>query len=308
MARSKIALAALLGLSVLVAATAGAAIEWPARPVSIVVGATPGGGQDAAARLYGKYLQKYLGKPFPVVNMAGGGNTIASENVRSAQPDGYTMLLINENILSNKIAGTSEYAHEAFAFGGIGLVSKSVGMFSLTEKYKTFDEVIAAAKANPDTVINGTEIGTTTHQQIKAMEKQLGIQFQVVDVGTVGARLSALLGGHIDLAIMPLGNCKDYVATGDFTPLVMLNDDRVEKYKDYPIITDFGANVVSVKFFALFLPKDTDAEIVATLRNTVQKITQDPDFIKEAEAMDYVIQYHDAREYLDKAYTVMANY
>ncbi len=284
------------------------ASDWPERPVSLVVGAGPGGGQDAAARLYGKYLQKYLGKPFPVVNMAGGSNTIALEHVRTAKPDGYTALVIHENMLTIKLTKKAEYSYEAFEFGGLALVSKSVGLFANSEKYQSFDQVIEASKANPASVIVGTEIGLTTHLQLMAIEKQLGIKLQIVDGGSVGARIGALLGGHMDLTIMPLGNCKDYVKTGDFIPLVMLNNDRVEAFKQYPIMSDYGFNVPSVKFFGLFFPKDTSQEILSTFRTALKKIAADPDFIKEAASLDCIVEYHDSTDYLDQAYTVMENY
>lgn len=279
--------------------------NWPARAVSVVVGASPGGGTDAAARLYAKYLQKYLGKSFPVVNMAGGGASIASNHVLKSAADGYTVLVINENIQANKLVGVTDYSYEAFDFGGLALVSKSVALLTTPDKFKSLREVIDKAKAEPGSIITGTEMGGATHQLLIKFEKALGISLQIVDGGSVGVRIGSLLGGHLDLTVMPLGNCKDYVATGDFLPLVMFNGERVEKFKDYPAITEFGADVITMKFFGLFFNKGTDPAIVAKMRAAVKRMSEDPEFIAEADKMDCIVEYHDSQEYLAKVYDVL---
>lgn len=282
--------------------------DWPTRAVSIIVGANPGGGQDAAGRLYAKYLQEYLGQSFPIVNVNGAGSSIAAKQVLDAKADGQTILLMNENIVSNQLSGVSDFSYEAFDFAGIGLISQSVGIFSHSDRFQTFDQVIEEALANPGTVITGTEIGGTSHQQLQAIMRELGVDLQIVDGGAVGDRISSLMGGHIDISIMPMGNVKDYVATGDFVPLVLLNEERVEPYMDIPVITEFDADVISYKFFGMFFNKGTNPAIVAKLSETLKEISEDPEFIAEAEALDCVPTYISELDYLADVYSIMENY
>lgn len=88
---------------------AEAEISWPENPIQIIVGANAGGGIDTAARLIAKYMEKELGQPMVVSNVAGGAGSIASNQVKDSKADGYTMLVCHEALLTNKISGVTEF-------------------------------------------------------------------------------------------------------------------------------------------------------------------------------------------------------
>jgi len=99
-----------LGLSALAPIGSASALDYPARPVRFVVGYPPGGATDILARLIGQRLSEKLGQQFVVENKPGAGNNIGTEAVINAEPDGYTILLINPaNYINASLYGNLKF-------------------------------------------------------------------------------------------------------------------------------------------------------------------------------------------------------
>jgi tripartite-type tricarboxylate transporter receptor subunit TctC len=249
-----------------------------------------------------------LGQPFTVVNVTGGANSFAATQVKDSKNDGYTMLCIHEQILVNKQTGIMDFSYEAFEMGGIGMVSKSMTLITNGDKFKNMDELIAYAKKHPGEVIAATEWGGTTHQALLSVQKCSDIELQLVDAGTVSERTAALVGGHIDLAISPLGTVKDYITTGKFISLLMFNNKRIEPYMDIPIVSEYGIDYVFNKFFSLWFSKGTDTAIVQKTHDTLKTICNDSEFIAEVKAMDLMIEYNVDVKSLQEEYDRLTDY
>ena len=268
---------------------------WPERAVSIVVGANPGGGQDSMARLYAKYLTEAAGQAFNVVNVTGGNGSIASTQVKDADPDGYNMLLMHEALINNQVIGMVDYGADAFEFVGIDTLSRSVGLVCNGNHFKNMDELAEYAKANPGAVVAATEWGGTTYQALLSLAEGLGIEISIVDGGSVGERISGIVGGIYDMTVTPLGNVTDYIANGSMIPILMFNDEVYDAYKDIPIGSDYNIDYVFDKFFALYFPKGTDQNIVLKCRAMLKEISQNPEFQEAVGKLDFVV----ADEYMD---------
>jgi tripartite-type tricarboxylate transporter receptor subunit TctC len=265
------------------------AANWPEMPIQIMVGANAGGGIDTAARLMGKYLEKELGKPVVVSNMAGGAGSIAANKVKDSRPDGYTMLVCHEALLTNKIAGITEFDNDAFENGGIAL--KVYTTCLLSKKYKTFDEMINDSLANPGKVKFGTEAATNDTHIIAMMQKNLGTEIQIVDSGAISNQIASMMGGHIDFMKAPIGLAKDYVKTGEFNVLGFFNEKRNSSYPEVPTLAEKGVNFVVDKFFYCGFPEGTPQAIIDTFSSALQRVSQNPDFIAEANKLDYSVDY-----------------
>ncbi|PNV60235.1 tripartite tricarboxylate transporter substrate binding protein [Clostridium sp. chh4-2] len=282
---------------------------WPERAVSIIVGANPGGGQDASARLYAKYLSKYTGQAFTVTNISGGSGSIASSQAKDSKPDGYTILMSHEALENNKASGTVDFDYTSFDIGGIALTSKSQALITNGKKFKTMDEMIEYAKANPGSIIAGTEWGGSSHQNLLSVEQCLGIDLDIVDGGAVGERTAAMAGGHMDLQVASIGNVADYIKTGEFTALIMFNDSVIDTYSEYPCSTDYGIDYVYDKFYGLFFPKGTDPAILAKCHGLLEQMAADPEFIAEAQALELVPGIiEDEETYLDNTLAHLIEY
>lgn len=264
-------------------------VSWPENPVQIIVGANAGGGIDTAARLIAKYMERELGQPFVVSNVAGGAGSIAANQVKDAKPDGYTMLVCHEALLTNKISGVTEFDDDAFASGGIPF--KVYTTCLLSKKYSTFDELVEAAKTNPGTIKFGTELATNDTAIVAMIEDQYDVQYQLVDAGAVSDQIAAMMGDHIDYMKAPVGLVKDYVASGDFHILAFFNEERNPDYPDVPTMRELGVDFVVDKFFFCGFPKDTDPAIIQTFASALERVCENPDFQTDAKNVEYAVEY-----------------
>lgn len=264
-------------------------IAWPENPVQIVVGANAGGGIDTAARLIAKYMEKYLGQSFVVTNTSGGAGSIAANDVKNAKADGYTFLVAHEAILTNKIAGTTDFDYDGFDCGGIPLQVYTTCL--LSKKYSSVSELVEAAKANPGAVKFGTELATNDTAIIAMMEEEFDVSFQLVDAGAVSDQIASMMGDHIDFMKAPVGLAKDYVASGDFHILAFFNEERNPDYPEVPTMAEEGVDFVVDKFFGCFFPPGTDPAIIDKFSSTLEQICQDPDFQADAADVMYAVDY-----------------
>ncbi len=282
---------------------------WPEGPVQIIVGANAGGGIDTAARLIGKYMEKYLGQSFVVTNTSGGAGSIAANDVKNAKPDGYTFLVAHEAILTNKISGTTDFDYDGFACGGAPFQVYTTCL--LSKKYTSVQELIDAAKASPGTIKFGTELATNDTAIIAMMEEKEDISFQLVDAGAVSDQIASMMGDHIDFMKAPVGLAKDYVASGDFHILAFFNEERNPDYPEVPTMKEEGIDFVVDKFFGCFFPKDTDPAIIEKFSATMEQICQDPEFQKDAEDVMYAVDYispDDMPAYFENCKTRLVEY
>jgi tripartite-type tricarboxylate transporter receptor subunit TctC len=282
-------LVSLICLAITATSFGASKTDWPKKPIQIIVGANPGGGIDTAARLMGKYLEKELGQVIVVSNIAGGAGSVAARQVKGSKPDGYTMLVCHEALLSNKIAGTTDFDNDGFEAGGIAL--KVYTTCLLSKKYTGFDKLVKAAKDNPGKVKFGTEIATNDTAIIAMMEKKLNLKYQIVDTGAVSDQIASMMGDHIDFMKAPVGLVKDYVASGQFHILGFFNESRNKAYPKVPTMKQLGIDFVVDKFFFCAFPPKTDKAIVKKFATALKKVAKNPNFIKDATKIDYAVSY-----------------
>ena len=268
---------------------AAAETDWPGRPIQIIVGANPGGGIDTAARLMGKYLEEELGATIVVSNVAGGAGSIAARQVKDSRPDGYTMLVCHEAILTNKISNITEFDYDSFELGGIAL--KVYTTCLLSRKYKTFDELLDAAERDPGRVRFGTEIATNDPAIIYMIEDEFDVSIQIIDSGAVSDQIALMMGDHIDFMKAPVGLASDYIATGEFHILGFFNEERYEKYPDVPTMRELGIDFIVDKFFLCAFPPGTNQAIIDKFNNALRVVSEKPGFIADADNVDYTVEF-----------------
>jgi tripartite-type tricarboxylate transporter receptor subunit TctC len=279
-------LSALVGMGVLAAqstAFAADAVNWPTRPVQVVVIANPGGDTDFNARMMAKYFNKITGKNMVVTNVAGGGGTLAAEQVKGAAADGNTILFTHTGqLIVNEVAGLSDDSFEAFDIACIAGVDKgAIFVSSESAGVKSLQALIDKAKANPNSVSYGTEMGSFSHIQGLMFEQLAGVKLKMVDAGTVSEKVVALLGGRIDLGAISYGSVQDYVTGGQMFALGQPNSERNALLGDVPTFKEQGVDFTIDKPYVVAFPKGTDPAIVAKMAGIMQQITEMPEYADE---------------------------
>lgn len=277
-------------VTAVMAMTAGSVLaadasKWPTRAVQVVVPANAGGDTDFNARMMAKYFTEVTGKPMVVTNMAGGGGTLAAEHVKGSRNDGNTILFTHTGqLVVNEVAGLSEDSFDAFDIACIAGVDKAaVFVAGQSSKLKTLNDLIERAKAKPNTITYGTEMGSYSHVQALMFEDLAGVKLRMVDSGTVSEKVVALLGGRIDLAAISYGSVQDYVTSDAMYAIAQPNDERNPLIDKVPTFKEQGVDFVMDKPYVVAFPKGTDPAIVAKMADVMKQISENASYAKELE-------------------------
>jgi tripartite-type tricarboxylate transporter receptor subunit TctC len=250
-----------------------AALDYPNRPVRLVVGYTAGSAPDIAGRLIAQSLSDRLGQQFVVEDKPGGGTNISTEAVVRAAPDGYTLLLIaTPNTLSNLL-------HENLDFdfvrdiAPVAYVGATPFVMVVTPSLpaKTVAEFIAYAKANPGKInmaSNGT--GNLTHISGELFKMMAGVDlFHVPYHGELEAQAD-LLSGRADVMFDPIISCLGHIKTGKLRALAVTTPHRVDSLPEIPPVSDTVPGYQVTGGLGLGAPRDTPPAIVDTLNRAVR--------------------------------------
>src|SRR5215213_5869220 len=214
---------------------------YPSRPVRIVVGFPPGGPTDIVARLTGQYLSERLGQQFVIENRPGAGGNIATEAVVRAEPDGYTLLLINA---ANAISATL-YANLNFIFAkDVAPVAGVVRVPNVMEvnpsvPAKTVPEFVGYAKANPGKINMAGVNGTTLQLAGELFKMMAGIDMVHVPYRGAAPAVTDLLGGQAQVMFDNLSSSVEHIRAGKLRALAVTTATRSKALPDVPTIGEF---------------------------------------------------------------------
>lgn len=261
-------------------ATAAVAQEYPTKPVRIIVPYGPGG-VDLQVRAMAPTLTRILGQQVVIENREGGGAVIGTNAVKSAAPDGYTILFTGTSALAvvphmRKSAG---YTLDDFAPIGNATGTPLVVAVRADAPYKTVKELVAYAKANPGKINMGTAgPGTSTHMAGEAFQVAAGIEFTHIPFKGVGAATQGILGGNSDIVFGLPGVMLPHVASGKLRILASMGPKRSEIVPDVPTLVESGYDVVEVTRFGFFAPRNTPPAVQQKLVDAVAQAARDPEF------------------------------
>jgi tripartite-type tricarboxylate transporter receptor subunit TctC len=247
-----------------------AALDYPTRPITIIVPFPAGGPVDTLARLLSEPMRLALGQPLVVENVGGAGGSIAVARVARAEPDGYTMILGNWTSL----VGTPAVYPVSFDvkndFAAVALLAFSplmlVGRKSLPAN--NVQELIAWLKTNPGKATSGT-IGVGSPSQVGAIyfQKLTGTQIQLVPYRGAAPALTDLLAGQIDLRMgAEASQMLPYLKSDSVKAFAIMDKTRWAPAPDIPTIEEAGVPELALSFWqAFWVPKSTPDAIVAKL-------------------------------------------
>jgi tripartite-type tricarboxylate transporter receptor subunit TctC len=268
-----------IGLSALAGIGNALSLDYPVRPVHVVVGYPAGGSTDILARLMGQYLSERLGQQFVVDNRPGAGNNIATELVANAAADGYTLLLVNP---ANGINAT---LYDKLPFNFIRDIAPVAGVIRVTnvmEVYpgvpaRTVAEFIAYAKANPGKVnMASSGNGTSVHVSGELFKMMAGIDMLHVPYRGSAPALTDLMGGQVQVLFDNLPSSIEYIKAGKLRALAVTMTTRSEALPEVPTVADTVPGYEASAWFGIGAPKGTPAEIIDKLNGVINAGLADP--------------------------------
>ena len=269
-----------VGAAALPAVARGASAQtYPSRPVRVVVGFPAGNSPDIITRLVSQYLSDKLGQQFVVENRPGAGSTIATEAALNAPADGYTLLGI---VMSNTI-NASLYPNLKYDFGRdlapVASIADAPFVMQVNQAFpaKNVPEFIDYARAHPGKIMMASGgIGTSTHvigEMFKMMAK-----VDLVHVPYRGNFMPDLIGGQVQVSFAPIPQSIEFIRTGKLRALAVTTDTRLAALPDVPTVGEFLPGFAADGWYGLGAPRNTPAEIVEHLNQTVNLALADPKF------------------------------
>jgi tripartite-type tricarboxylate transporter receptor subunit TctC len=252
---------------------------YPSRPVHIIVGFAPGGGNDIVARLMGQWLSERLGQQFVIENRPGAGTNIATDAVVRALPDGYTLLLVNASAAIN----ATLYANLNFNFirdiAPVASIAREPNVMVVNPSFsaKSVPEFIAYAKADPGKITMASSgNGSSTHVAGELFKMMTGIDMVHVPYRGTGPAITDLLGGQVQVMFPPAASPIAFIRSGKLRALGVTTSTRSEALPDIPTIGDFVPGYEASAWYGVGAPKNTPAEIVEKLNKEINAGLADP--------------------------------
>ena len=274
---------ALLAIGLL--AGAAHAQTYPTKPIRMVIPFPPGGGTDILARLVAQKLTEANGWTIVPDNRAGAGGTLGITEAARGKPDGHDMVMGQKD---NLVVGPWLYKslpwNPTKDFVAVAHVAWSPVIIatSVNSKYKTLADVVAAAKAAPDTITYGSPgNGTTIHLAGDQFGKAAGIQLRHVPYKGSNPALMVALSGNIDLLVSSVPSAMAQVKAGKLRPLAVTSIKRSSSLPDVPTVADSGYKGFDMStWYGLMMPAGTPKPVVTQMNAAVNKLLATPEMQK----------------------------
>jgi tripartite-type tricarboxylate transporter receptor subunit TctC len=258
---------------------AALALDYPTRPVRIVVGFAAGSAFDILARLIGQWLSERLGQPFVVEDRSGAGGNIATEAVARSLPDGYTLLVtgspdaINATLYSNL---KFKFGHDIAPIACIGR-APNVMVVHPSLPAKTVAEFIAYAKANPGKIsMASAGVGSESHLSGELFKMMADVSMVHVPYRGQAPALTDLLSGQVQVDFSTMPPAIEYVKAGALRALAVTSLQRFAALPDVPAMAEYLPGYEASLLTGLGAPSDTPADIIEMINKETNSALADP--------------------------------
>jgi tripartite-type tricarboxylate transporter receptor subunit TctC len=283
----RVALAALC-LSFVDPLPAAAQAQYPNRPIHIVVGFTPGGGNDIIARIFGQKLSESLGQSVVIENKPGAGAILATEYVARSAPDGYTLLVgasgamvINPAVYEKLSYDTTRDFKPVSELGSFPLIL----IVNAASPFKSLADLVAYAKANPAKA-NYSSSSAAFQLATELFKQKTGVPMQMIPYKGANDSVTAVISGEVTATIADAGPVTSQVNGGNARALAVAAPKRMESLPDVPTMKEAGADVEAVLWSGIFVPAATSPEIVRKLEAEFIRIARLPDVVSRLKLLN----------------------
>ena len=263
-------------------ATAAQAQSYPAKPIRMIVPFPPGGGTDILARLVAQKLTEANHWTAVPDNRAGAGGTIGIAEAARAAPTGYDIVMgqkdnmvvapwLYKNLSYDPTKDLVAVAHVAYT--PVVIVTRS------DSKFKTLADVVAAARAAPDSITYGSPgNGTTIHLAGEIFNGAAKIKMRHVPYKGSNAAMMDVLAGNVDLMVSSVPSAMAQIKAGKLRPLAVTSAKRSTSLPDTPTVAELGYKDFDVStWYGVFVPAGTPKDVVATLNAAINKLLATPE-------------------------------
>ena len=302
-----------IAASLLAPGGAQAQERFPAKPIELIVPWGPGGGADILGRLVAKWMEADLKATVPVINMPGATGAIGVNRMVQNGADAHSIAVMTGDTLALATAADSAFKFQDVVPLGV-MIRQPSGFFARVDgPYKTWNDVIAAAKANPGKISVAITGPGSPDEATVAHVGAKGVPLTSVGYTRPGERYTAVLGGHVDLLYEQAGDVKGYLESRQLRPLIFFATQRVAApFADVPASTEFGYEILLPQVRAIVARAGIDPRRLAALSASLDRYAQTPEFAKylsdQYALPDSYVAQKDAQKFLDGELAAMRKF
>jgi tripartite-type tricarboxylate transporter receptor subunit TctC len=275
----------LAGLSTLSFAALARAAEWPSGPIRIIVPFPPGGSVDAVGRVLSPGLQGRLGANVIIENIGGASGSIGAATAARAAPDGNSWLLVfdthavNPSLMPNLPFDSKTDLVPVYLIG----TAPNLLATSPNKPFKTFADVVEAAKKAPDTITYGSiGIGSLGHLTMVRLANAAGIKLVHVPYKGGGPAVTDAIGGHVDLIVGSAALGTPHVKAGKLHPIVQTGKSRLPALAATQTLAEAGfSGLESYAWWGVFAPKGTPQPAIERFARDLRAVLKDEKVISQ---------------------------
>jgi tripartite-type tricarboxylate transporter receptor subunit TctC len=293
---------ALFALAVL--ATGAGADEFPNRPITIVNPFPPGGLADLTGRPLAAAMERILKQPVILVNKPGAAGAVGMQSVAVAKPDGYTIVITVPAIstlpeVDALFGRPSTFTREQFAPIALINADPTIMVVNTDLPWKSVKEVLEDARRRQGEItFSSSGIYGASHVPMEMLLQAAGgLRMRHLPTTGGGPATTAVLGGHAQLWMSPPGVASPHIKSGKLRPLAVTGAMRHAYFPDIPTLKELGYDIEYYLWIGLLGPKNIEPTAHKTLRDTVRKAVQEPDFKSAMDKIQVPIAYMDADEF-----------
>ena len=274
-----------------------AATDYPDETIQLLVPWSAGDDSDASMRIFAQYLTEELGKPVVVVNVPGAVGNLGNRQGKDAAPDGYTVTMIHESVVTSALVGMADFTYQDFEPVANVCYSPMYLAARPDAPWNTAKEMIERAKANPGKMTFGATYGSGTHFFSLDVAYTGKADIKIVGYGGTVERMQGLLGSFIDLGEVNPGIVGDLFSTGKLKMIGSASEERFELTPDIPTLKEQGLPVFIGVTRGVFVPKGTPEPIIARLEEACKKVCDNPEYKEKIKASGSVSYFKSREDY-----------
>jgi tripartite-type tricarboxylate transporter receptor subunit TctC len=269
------------------------AAEYPTKTIQIINPFPPGAVTDIVARILAPKMSSALGQQVVIVNKAGGGGAVGIQAAKEAAPDGYTILVTPPPILLIPLVNkNSGFSMKDFTPLTLATSSPNTTVVKSDAPWKTFEDFIVDAKKTAGQLTYGSAgPGTTPHFIAELVKLKTKIDLTHVPFGSESAAVTAVLGGHVNIAFLTLGTTRSHIEAGTLRALAIASNRRLKDFPNIPTTVEKGFPELNLKIWVgFFAPAKTSPAVVKRLAAAISDSLKDPDIVANIEKAQALIE------------------
>jgi tripartite-type tricarboxylate transporter receptor subunit TctC len=260
---------------------AWAATDWPNKPVKFIVPLAPGGAIDFIARAVGERMSASMGHNVLVENRTGAGGTIGMDTAKNSPPDGYSVLITNDNAASapHIMKLSYDYTKELLPVCFLGRHGQILACHNSVPA-KNLKEFVDYARANPGVGIATSGVGSNQHVLTEWFKRESGVKFDHVPYRGAGQAINDLIAGHVKSAILGPTSMMAHAQAGTIKMLATSAAKRGKLLPDVPTFDESGyKGLILEAWYGAFVPGGTPKDVIAKMNDEMNKALKDQKLI-----------------------------